>query len=259
MKVLFIGDVIGSPGRRAIKTMLGKVREDHAIDLTIANAENLAGGFGVTPDILAETAALGIEGFTSGNHIWDKKEIIDQLDRIPNLIRPINYPPGNPGRGAMVLETKKGVRLGVINLMGRAHMPPCDCPFRAAAAAVEEMINSTPCIVVDMHCETTSEKNAMGWYLNGRVSAVVGTHTHVQTADARILPGGTAYITDIGLTGGMDSVIGMETGMSIEKFLSGRPVRYELAKDNLHFQAVVIDIDDKMGHANAITRLSLPV
>ena len=256
---MFLGDVMGSPGRKAVKALLPRLKERHQVDITLLNVENSAGGFGVTPDVLRELEACGVNGFTSGNHIWDKKEIIDLMDGLPNLVRPLNYPPGNPGRGTMILETAGGMKLGVINLMGRAFMPPLDCPFRAAAQAVQEMTQRTPCILVDFHGEGTSEKNAMGWYLNGKVSAVIGTHTHVQTADERVLSGGTAYITDAGLTGSIDSIIGMEIEGAMERFLSGRPVRYEPAGANLRVQGVVVSMDDKTGTALSILRISEPM
>ncbi|MEW6335280.1 MAG: TIGR00282 family metallophosphoesterase, partial [Thermodesulfobacteriota bacterium] len=209
MKILFIGDIVGKPGRRAVRELLPGIVEDHRIDLVIANCENAAAGFGVTGEVIEELQDCRIDVLTSGNHIWDKKEILEIIEGCDRLLRPANYPAGAPGRGCLVMTAPGGLRVGVINLAGRVFMHPLDCPFRTADREIGTLKSRADVIIVDMHAEATSEKIAMGWYLDGRVGAVVGTHTHVQTADERILPGGTGYITDAGMTGPFDSVIGI--------------------------------------------------
>ncbi len=228
----------------------------HGADIVIANGENAAGGFGITPDTANELYRQGITLLTSGNHIWDKKDNSGYLDREERLIRPLNYPPGTPGRGSAVVETPGGVKVGVLNLEGRVYMKNLDCPFRVADTELEQLRRETPIILVDIHAEATSEKAALGWYLDGRVSAVVGTHTHVQTADERILPGGTAYITDVGMTGSFDSVIGIDKHQAIQRFLTQQPVKFDIPKKDLRINAVVIGVDTTTGKAVSIERIN---
>jgi len=254
VNILFIGDIVGRPGRFALKERLDRLVDMHSIDLVIANCENAAAGFGLTIDVAEELFGYGINALTSGNHIWDKRDIVDFLDTEPRVLRPANYPGEVPGRGSGVFETNTGVKVGIINLEGRVFMNDLDCPFQAADRLVSAM-QDVDVIFVDMHAEATSEKMAIGWYLDGRVSAVVGTHTHVQTADERILPDGTAYISDVGMTGSRDGVIGMRREPIIEKFLTQRPVRFEVAKKNPMLCAVVIDIDEATGMARQIKRV----
>ena len=255
MKLLFIGDVVGRPGRQVLSSRLGRLIDTRRIDFVVANAENAAGGFGLTLDTVRDLLALDIHVLTSGNHIWDKKEIIDHLDRYRELLRPANYPPGLPGRGSGIFSTSAGIKIGVLNLEGRVFMNNLECPFRAADALIEELRREASVILVDFHAEATSEKVALGHYLDGRVSAVVGTHTHVPTADERILPGGTAFITDVGMTGSRDSVIGIRKELAIEKFLNQWPVRFEIAKGEPLLNAVLIDIDEQSGRARSIERI----
>ena len=257
MKVLMIGDVVARPGRVAVMERIQVLREQHGVDLAVMNAENVAGGFSITPPLAEQLFSAGIDVMTSGNHIFDKREVIPYIERQPRLLRPANYPPNSPGRGMWIGEVK-GVRVAVLNLIGRVFMGPADDPFRAA----EELIASIPPDVkvrlVDMHAEATSEKVAMGWYLDGRVSAVVGTHTHVQTADERILTEGTAYISDIGMTGSYAGVIGMKTEDVIARFTSAVYKRADHAAGNVRICAVVLDIDEETGRAREISRLALP-
>jgi 2',3'-cyclic-nucleotide 2'-phosphodiesterase len=257
MRILFVADVIGSPGRRVLKQLIRLVGGDVKADALIVNGENSAGGFGITPEIVAEFFELGVHVITTGNHVWDKKEILPLLDKEPRLLRPANYPPGNPGRGATVVEVA-GVRLGVMNLQGRTFMPPIDDPFRMADALVEGMKETADVIVVDFHAEATSEKQAFARYLDGRVAAVVGTHTHVQTADERLLPKGTAYITDLGMTGGLGGIIGMKTEISLDRqLLQARGERMQPADDELYLQGAVVEVDAKTGTAKSIQRVSV--
>jgi hypothetical protein len=258
MRVLFIGDIFGKPGRRLVHEKLHSLLHEHRIDFSIANIENAAAGFGVTPKIADEFLNSGVDLLTSGNHIWDKSAIIPYLAEQPRLLRPHNYPEATPGNGIFIGNSQCGVRIGVINLQGRVFMPDIDCPFRTGFEAVENMRKQTPVIIVDFHAEATSEKQAMGWYLDGRVSAVIGTHTHVQTADERILPHGTAFITDIGMSGPHDSVIGSIVDLSIDRFLRQMPNRLEPASGNLRFCGAVIDVDESTGFANSIQRLNIP-
>ena len=254
MKILFAGDVVGKAGRQILKQGLAKLREEQDFDLVIANVENAAAGFGVTPDIADQFFASGIDVLTSGNHVWDKKEIIGYLGREPRLIRPINYPPTSPGSGRYVAHTASGTPVAVLNLQGRVFMPATDCPFRAAEHEVARLAKQARVIFVDMHGEATSEKMAMGWFLDGKVSAVVGTHTHIPTADERVLPGGTAYITDVGMCGPFDSVIGIEREPSLTRLLSGIPAKFETAKKDPWLNGVVVDVDESTGKARSITR-----
>jgi hypothetical protein len=257
MNILMVGDVFGEPGRRALQTLLPRLKREHAIDVTVVNVENAAAGFGVTPQLCRDFLDQGVDVMTSGNHIWDKKEIIAYIAKENLLLRPANFPVGTPGSGRVTVKSGPH-RVAVLNLMGRVFMQPNDCPFRKADEIVPELRRETPIVVVDMHCEATSESQAMGWYLAGRVSAVVGTHRHVQTADERILPGGTAYITDLGMTGPVDSVIGVDKDIILERFLSQMPVRFEPAKGPAALHGVVIAVDPETGRASGIQRLRVP-
>jgi 2',3'-cyclic-nucleotide 2'-phosphodiesterase len=256
MKILFIGDIVGRPGRELVRKGLRGLVEHHGVDLVIANAENSANGFGVTRDIGVTLLELGVDVMTSGNHIWDKKEVIEYIGNEPRLLRPANYPAGVPGRGSYVAQTSDGRAVGVINVMGRVFMLNIDDPFAVVLREIEAIRHRTKVIVVDFHAEATSEKVAMGWHLDGKVTLVVGTHTHVQTADERILPNGTAYLTDAGMTGPHDSIIGMEREPSLARFLNGMPSRFEPATGNPRLNGVVVEADDKTGRATSITRIS---
>src|SRR5512136_745406 len=252
MQILFIGDIVGRPGRRAVRELLPGLLKEHGVDLVIANGENAAAGFGITRDTVDELLECGIHLLTTGNHVWDKKEVLGFIDEYPNLLRPANFPEACPGIGHAVVKTPAGIPVAVINLAGRIFMHPADCPFRVAKALVEQLRRQTPIIFVDIHAEATSEKQAMGWFLDGEVSAVVGTHTHVQTADEGVLPGGTAYITDAGMTGPFNSIIGIRKDAVLERFLIQIPNRFEVAKDDVRLQGVVVDIDGKSGRASGI-------
>ena len=253
MKILFVGDIFGSPGRRIVADHVEDIVRANQIDLAIANAENAAGGFGITPAIAEDLFALGLDVLTSGNHVWDKRELYDYLNRQPRLLRPANYPDG-PGHGLVTVKARNGVECAVINLQGRTYMPSTDCPFRKADLLLSQIDPAIKVRFVDFHAEVTSEKMAMGWYLDGRVSAIVGTHTHVPTADTRILPGGTAYQTDCGMTGPYRSVIGVETETILQRFLSGMPVRMEAAKQGAELHSVIVDVDEETGKARAFRR-----
>jgi len=256
MKILFIGDIVGKPGRRAVRELLPWIVEDRRIDLVIANCENAAAGFGVTGEVVEELYGCRIDVLTSGNHIWDKKEIMDFVDGYETLLRPANYPAEAPGRGSLVMRAPNGIAVGVINLAGRVFMHPLDCPFRTADREIGRMKNKAGVIIVDMHAEATSEKIAMGWYLDGRVTAVLGTHTHVQTADERILPGGTGYITDVGMTGPFDSVIGIRKESIMQRFLMQIPNKFDVAKGDVRLQGVTVEINQD-GRAAGIERVSV--
>lgn len=255
MKLVFIGDIVGKPGRQIVAQRIREIREAWQPDIILANAENAAGGLGATPEVIDELKRLGIAGFTMGNHTWRKKTIIAAMPGLPELVRPANFPPGLPGRGATVITLPDGRKLGLLNLIGRIYMEPFDCPFRAADALLPELLKETRTILVDMHAEATSEKIAMGWYLDGRSSAVVGTHTHVQTADNWIMPGGTAYITDVGMCGPIQSVIGTDKDVVVRKFVSGMPEKFDVAVGAALLSAVAIDIDDATGQARTIERI----
>ncbi|MDH4080354.1 MAG: TIGR00282 family metallophosphoesterase [Nitrospira sp.] len=257
MKVLCIGDIMGEPGRRAAARVVPRLIAQHQIDAVIANGENVAGGFGITPELAEELFETGISVITTGNHAWDKKEAVGYFSREPRLLRPANYPPGVPGNGSAVIETAGGERLAVLQLMGRVYMPTIDCPFQTAKRVLSRLKQETSAIIVDMHGEATSEKMAMGHFLDGEVVAVVGTHTHVQTADEQILPKGTAYITDIGMTGPLHSVIGVKKELAIEKFLTGMPRRFEVASGPSVFCAVLLELDPRLGKAIAFERIRL--
>ncbi|MBS1825095.1 MAG: TIGR00282 family metallophosphoesterase [Acidobacteria bacterium] len=254
MRILFIGDIFASVGRKLVAEHLPFILDNERIDLAIANAENSAGGFGVTPQIAEDLLALGIHVLTSGNHIWDKREIYDHLNRQPRLLRPANYAPDLPGQGIVTVTANNGVQCAVINLQGRTYMPATDCPFRKADELLTTLDPSVKVRFVDFHAELTSEKMAMGWHLDGRVSAMVGTHTHVPTADTRILPRGTAYQTDCGMTGPYDSVIGVDKDPVLRKFLTSLPVRFDTAKDNPQLHSVIVDVEPDTGRATAVKR-----
>jgi len=255
MKLLFVGDVVGKPGRRAVRNLLPRLVDHHRADYVVVNIENAAGGFGVTPDVLRDVADLPIDVFTSGNHIWDKKEGVEMLDRMPNLLRPANYPEGNPGKGLHVGETPAGIPVAVLNLEGMVFMSNLDSPFRAADRLLAGLDPGVKVVMVDFHAEATSEKQAMGFYLDGRVSAVLGTHTHVPTADERVLPKGTALLTDAGMTGPYESVIGMRADKILKRFLLQTPSSFEVAKRDVRLAGAVIDIDEATGKARGIERL----
>jgi metallophosphoesterase (TIGR00282 family) len=256
MRILFIGDVVGRPGRQLVKTGLAALISRHEVDLVILNAENAAAGFGITRDIGDELLDLGVDVMTSGNHIWDKKEALDYIGTEPRLLRPANYPAGAPGNGSYVARTRDGVSVGVINVMGRVFMLNIDDPFAVALREIDAIRQRARVVFVDFHAEATSEKAAMGWHLDGKVTAVIGTHTHVQTADERILPRGTAFLTDAGMTGPHDSIIGVEVEPALGKFLNALPARFETASANPRLNAVLVDADEKTGLATGIERLS---
>jgi metallophosphoesterase (TIGR00282 family) len=256
MRILFIGDIVGKPGRDLIRRGLAGLAEQHHVDLVIANAENAAGGFGMTREIGDQLLSWGVDVMTSGNHIWDKREALDYIGVEPRLLRPANFPAGVPGNGSYLARTRDGRTMGVINIMGRVFMTAIDDPFAVAVQQVEAMRQRTRLIFVDFHAEATSEKIAMGWHLDGKVTAVVGTHTHVQTADERILPRGTAYLTDVGMTGPHDSVIGVEIEAALGRFLTALPAKFETATANPRLNAVVIEADERTGLALDIERLS---
>ncbi len=255
MRVLFLGDVVGKPGRRAVHELLPRIVGRNAIDVTLANCENAAGGAGVTPEAAEELLACQIQLLTSGNHVWDKKEILPYLDRKRPLLRPANYPPGAPGEGSAIVTTPDGRKLGVLNLEGRVFMRALDDPFRKADEEIARLSAVTPCLFVDFHAEATSEKAALGAYLDGRVSALVGSHTHVQTADERILPRGTAYLTDAGMCGPEDSVIGVRKELALRRFLTQRPEHLEPARNLVYVQGAIVEIDDATGKGVSITRV----
>jgi 2',3'-cyclic-nucleotide 2'-phosphodiesterase len=253
MRILFIGDIVGSPGRQIVHDRLGDIVSQRQIDLVIANGENAASGFGITPRLADELLGLGIDVLTGGNHSWDRKEIFDYMPHQPRLLRPGNFPEGTPGFGSFVATAKNGVKYAVLNLQGRVFLAPIDDPFRKADAELAKLPADVDVILVDLHAETTSEKVAMGWYLDGRVTAVVGTHTHVTTADEHVLPQGTAYITDVGMTGPHGGVIGMNREAIIKRFLDGLPARFEVASGDVQMNCVLIETDDG-GERNAAGR-----
>jgi len=259
VKLLFIGDIIGKPGREALSRELHRIVDRHRVDLVIANGENAAGGFGLTAETAQELFKCGVQMLTSGNHIWDKKDALEYIKREERIVRPANYPEGTPGRGATIVKTPGGVKIGILNLEGRVFMNNLDCPFRCADREIAKLKEETPIIFVDFHAEATSEKVSLGWHLDGRVSAVIGTHTHVQTADERILTAGTAYMTDAGMTGSFDSVIGVRKEDAIEKFITQRPAKFEVAKKDIRINGVVIEVDEKSGLALSIERINVAV
>lgn len=258
MRVLMVGDVVGRPGREALLALLPDLRSEMAVDFVIADAENAAGGVGITPDIARQMLDYGgVDVVTLGNHAWAKREVYAYLNDEPRVLRPANYPPGAPGRGVGVYTTERATA-AVVLLQGRVFMEPVDCPFRCADAILEELGSVTRCIFVEFHAEATSEKQAFGRYLDGRVSAVAGTHTHVQTADERVLPQGTAFVTDLGMTGPVDSVIGMKSDTVIPRFLTLLPNRFEVAAGPAVLSGMLIDVDDTTGRATGVTRLQVP-
>lgn len=255
MNILFIGDIVGGPGREAVKQLLPELLRQHKLDFVIANAENAAGGSGITARVANELFDAGVCVLTSGDHIWKKREIFEIINEDKRILRPVNFPSGAPGAGARVFQTQAGIKVGVINLQGRVFMEALDSPFKAALSAQEELSREAKVILVDVHAEATSEKVALGWYLDGKVSAVLGTHTHIQTADEKILPQGTAYITDVGMTGPYDSVIGRKIEDVLERFLTSVPVRFEVAQENIQLHGVVLEIDENTGKARSIVRV----
>lgn len=255
MNLLFIGDVVGRPGRRAVKTVLPELVKAYAPCAIIANCENAAGGIGLTQDTAEELLSLGITVITTGNHVWRKKELYRFLENDKRILRPANYPPGAPGQGATVIQLANEMRLGVVNLIGRVFMSPVDCPFRVADSIITGLAGECDFIVVDFHAEATSEKIAMGWFLDSRVACIVGTHTHVQTADERIFPGGTGYISDLGMTGPSNSVLGVQTDIIIDRFLSGLPQQFQVAQGPAELCGAVVSVDHSTGRTKAITRI----
>ncbi|MBC8165666.1 MAG: TIGR00282 family metallophosphoesterase [Bryobacteraceae bacterium] len=254
MRILFIGDIFASAGRGIVADKLKQIVTSEYIDFAIANAENSAGGFGITPLIAEELLSLGLDVLTSGNHVWDKRELYEYLDRQPRLLRPANYVEDLPGKGVVTVRSRDNVQVAVLNLQGRTHMPSTDCPFRKADVLLEALDPAVKVRFVDFHAELTSEKMAMGWHLNGRVSAVVGTHTHIPTADTRILSGGTAYQTDAGMTGPYNSIIGVDKEVVMRRFLTALPARMEAARGGVELHAVIVDVDETTGKAVSVKR-----
>jgi len=255
VRLLFIGDIVGEPGRRAIKGLVPGLVRKHKISCVVANAENAAGGSGITPPIARDLFRYGLDVITSGDHIWKRREIIEVLDSEQRILRPLNYPGEAPGSGSVVLEVDNGVKIAIVNLLGRTFMQPVECPFRTSRAEIDKIKKVTPNIFIDMHAEATSEKIAMGWYLDGLVTAVFGTHTHVQTADEKILPKGTAFITDVGMTGPFDSVIGRKKEQILTRFITQMPARFEMAENDIWINGAVVDFDEKTGKAHSIERI----
>lgn len=255
MKILFIGDIVGKPGRLAVKELLPILTRDYEVDFVIGNAENAAGGSGITERVAIELFDSGVNVLTSGDHIWKKNEIFGILSKEERILRPLNYPEGAPGTGAALFKTTKGVSIGVINVLGRVFMEALESPFKTLLAAHEALSAKTKIIIVDVHAEATSEKVAIGWFLDGKVSAVLGTHTHIQTADEKILPQGTAYITDAGMTGPFFSVIGRKIEDVLQRFITSIPVRFEVADEDIQLHGVIVDINENTGRANSISRI----
>jgi metallophosphoesterase (TIGR00282 family) len=256
LNILVIGDIVGKSGRAIIKTLLPKIQKENDISFTIANAENAAGGRGLTKDVKDELLGAGIDVLTMGNHVWDNKNIFSFIDDEPRLIRPANYPGDCPGQGFHLYNAGFNKKIAVINVSGRIYLPPMDCPFQAVNDILKYLKDNADYTIIDFHAEATSEKQALGYYLDGKVTAVLGTHTHIQTADERILPDGTAYITDLGMTGPIDSILGMEKEPIIEKFLNGRPARFEVASGSAHIQGVILRLDEESNRVLAINRFS---
>jgi metallophosphoesterase (TIGR00282 family) len=258
MRVLFIGDIIGKAGRHTLKALLPDLIANYRTDLVIANGENIAGGFGLTESLVSELFKLGVDTVTTGNHVWDKRDFVQYIAKDNRVLRPLNYPPGVPGCGSIVFNTSGGIRVAVLNVSGRVFMSyNMDCPFRTARKELEALAKETPVIIIDFHAEATSEKVAFGYFVDGKASAVIGTHTHVQTADERILPRGTAFISDVGMTGPVNSVIGIEVDQIVERFLTNMPARFEIAAGETVLSAVVVDIDNETGKATGIQRLQV--
>lgn len=258
MNVLVVGDVVGKPGRQALAGLMNHVRASYDLALCIVNGENAAGGAGITPAIVDELLAAGAAVVTTGDHVWDKREIYPRLAEDPRLLRPANYPSDAPGHGSVVVEASGGVRIGVINLVGRVFMGPSECPFRAADAELARLQRQTQCVFVDFHAEATSEKIALGRHLDGRATAVVGTHTHVQTADETVLPGGTAYITDLGMCGPHESILGRETDAVVRRFITGMPQKFPVARGGVALCGLVVGFDEATGRAGSAERVRLP-
>jgi metallophosphoesterase (TIGR00282 family) len=254
-RILFIGDVVGRPGRRVLRQLAPDLYEEESPDFVVVNSENSAGGFGITWNSVHALFEAGADALTGGNHTWDKREAIEIVEQDPRVVRPENYPPGAPGQGHRVIESRSGVKVGVVNLLGRVFMDAKDCPFRVGRQILEEMRRETPILIVDFHAEATSEKGAFAWHVDGLASAVFGTHTHVPTGDARILPGGTAFQTDVGMTGAYEGVIGMEREGALRRFLTGLPVRFEPAGGDLRLDAALVEVDRESGRALAIRRI----
>ncbi len=259
MKLLFIADIVGQPGRRAVKELLPGLRQQHQVSLVVANGENAAGGSGITPNTAGEIFAAGVDIITCGDHLWDQKEVMGLLQNEPRFVRPLNYPPGTPGQGSTSFEAQGFPPLAVLNLQGRTFMPPLENPFHAARAEVERLRQTTKLIFVDFHAEATSEKIALARMLDGQVSAVIGTHTHVQTADEQIFPGGTAFLSDGGFTGPHESVLGREIEPIVRRFMTSMPQRFDVASGRVLLQGAVVDIDEQTGHAKGIQRVSQPL
>jgi len=257
MKILFIGDIVGKPGRKITQKAIPLLIKYYAVDFTIANVENAAGGLGVTQEVAESIRDAGVHIMTSGNHIWDKKEALSYIELEPRLLRPANYPPEVPGKGRYVAKISGNNMVAVINIMGRIFMNPLDNPFHVVRKEIAAVLKETRVIIVDFHAEATSEKRAMGWHLDGQVTAVVGTHTHVQTADEQVLPSGTAYITDVGMTGPHDSIIGVQIRPVLTRFLNGMPSRFETATEHPRINAVIITADQETGKASSIERINL--
>jgi metallophosphoesterase (TIGR00282 family) len=255
MKILFIGDIVGEPGRRAVKELVPKIVKKEKIDFIVANGENVAGGSGITPMLADELLGYGIDVITSGDHIWKRKEIIERLSHDARILRPANYPRETPGFGSTVVQSKSGVDVGVINIQGRVFMQAIEDPFRVVKSEVDKVKNKARVIIVDIHAEATSEKMALGWLLDGSVSAVIGTHTHVQTADEKILPKGTAFLTDAGMTGPFDSVIGRNKEQILTRFMTQMPTKFEMAEGDIQLHGAIIEVDEKAGKADSIKRV----
>jgi hypothetical protein len=256
MKILFIGDIVGSPGREAVKKLLPQLKKEYNINFVIANAENAAGGSGITARVAQELFDSGISVITTGDHIWKKSEVFEIIDKDERILRPINFPEGAPGRGAGLFQIENGIKIGVVNVQGRVFMEPLlECPFKTSRKAIEALSKETKIIIVDIHAEATSEKVALGWYLEDLASGILGTHTHIQTADEKILPSGCAYITDAGMTGPYYSVIGRRVEDVLKKFITAIPTRFEVATDDVQLCAVIIDIDEASGKAKSILRI----
>jgi metallophosphoesterase (TIGR00282 family) len=255
MRTLFLGDIVGKPGRQAVTALLPRLIDRERLDFVVANCENVTNGSGVDPKSARELLAVGVDVLTSGNHVWRRKEVVELMDAEPRLLRPANFPPMVPGRGWTVAETADGTPVAVVNLIGRVFMDSVDCPFRTAESVLREVATRARVVIVDMHADATSEKGAMGWFLDGKVAAVLGSHTHVQSADERVLPGGTAYITDAGMCGPVDSVIGVKKELAIQRFLTHMPVKFEVASGPVLVQGVIVDIDPETGRATGIERV----
>ncbi len=255
MYILLIGDIVGQPGRTAIEKLLPGLKKEHDIDFTIANGENAAGGAGITPKTVNELLNLGIDILTTGDHIWDRKEIKEIIDTEGRLLRPANYPGSALGKGGAVIKANNGLSVGVINLVGRVFMPPAECPFKRAKEEIDKIKNQTSIIFVDIHAEATSEKIALGWYLDGLVSCLFGTHTHVQTADEKILPSGSAFISDIGMTGPFHSVIGRRIDSVLHRFITGMPARFEVSEEDIQLHGAVVEVNERTGRAVSIKRI----